>query len=193
MAQQIELFEGGPKRLADGPDGTISYFPRVFDAAESAALFDAIVQSSPWSTETMWMYDKLVDVPRLVARYAPEQTASREIEAMRARVESVLNTTFNSVGLNYYRDERDSVAWHNDQTQELVAQPTIALVSLGAMRPMHLRPKRPPRKLLSCDLEPGSLLVMSGKAQHHWEHSIPKMRRPTGPRISIAFRQRRSE
>ncbi|HEY8312683.1 MAG TPA: alpha-ketoglutarate-dependent dioxygenase AlkB [Candidatus Baltobacteraceae bacterium] len=190
MAQQIDLFASGPRVITDGARGTIAYAPHVFDSTESARLFDAILRDSPWSRETMWMYDKMVDVPRLVARFMPEDALPEALQIVKSRVESQLGTQFNAIGLNYYRDGGDSVAWHNDRNEELVALPTVAVLSLGATRQMLVRPKAPPRKAIACDLEPGSLFVMSGRAQEFWEHSIPKSRRPTGPRISIALRQR---
>ena len=107
-------------------------------------------------------------------------------------MEAFLGVQFSSVSFNYYRDERDSVAWHNDHLEELVERPVIALLSLGAVRPMLIRSKSRPRKQFEIDLQPGSLLVMSGRSQELWEHHIPKLKRPVSPRISIAFRQRRS-
>ena len=97
---------------------------------------------------------------------------------------------FNSVGLNLYRDGRDSVAAHNDHIDELVPGHPIALVSLGATRRMTIRAKQPPRRVLHVDLEPGSLLVMSYETQLHYTHGVPKTRGRVGERISLAFRVR---
>jgi len=95
---------------------------------------------------------------------------------------------FNSVGLNFYRDGRDSVAAHNDHLDEIVDGSPIALVSLGAVRRMTIRAKKPPRRAMHIDLEAGSLLVMSYETQRHYTHGIPKTRELVGPRISLAFR-----
>jgi alkylated DNA repair dioxygenase AlkB len=111
---------------------------------------------------------------------------------MIARVEETTGARFNSIGLNFYRDQEDSVAWHNDHENELAPMPVIALVSLGATREMRLRTKDQPRRTLRLDLEPGSLLVMSGVTQHYWEHTVAKEKRRVGPRISVALRQRRA-
>ena len=191
MAQQIELFPTAPRVLADDARGSIVYEPGLFTTQESDALFETLLARAPWSHETMWMYDKMVDVPRLVARFMPGDDWAPELDELVERVEKRLDTRFNSVGLNYYRDGNDSVAFHNDHTEELIALPTIAIVSLGAARQMLVRPKKPPRTAIAFDLEPGSLFVMNGRSQEFWEHSIPKARRPTAARISVALRQRR--
>jgi alkylated DNA repair dioxygenase AlkB len=95
---------------------------------------------------------------------------------------------FNSVGLNFYRDGRDSVAPHNDHLNELRKGFPIALVSLGATRRMTIRAKEPPRRTVHVDLEPGSLLVMDYATQLHYTHGVPKTSDPVGERISLAFR-----
>jgi alkylated DNA repair dioxygenase AlkB len=92
------------------------------------------------------------------------------------------------VGLNFYRDGRDSVAPHNDHLEVLVEGFPIALLSIGGTRRMTIRAKQPPRRALHIDLEPGSLLMMSYATQLHYMHGIPKTTDPVGPRMSLAFR-----
>ncbi len=168
------------------------YFPEVFDRATSTRLFTKIYELADWNAERRPMYDKVVDVPRLTARLELEAIAADlDLRAMSAQVDAVTGARFNSVSLNFYRNEHDSVARHNDHENELAPDPVIALVSLGATREMRIRSKALPRKTFRLALEPGSVLVMNGATQHHWEHHIPKDRKPTGPRISVAFRQRR--
>jgi alkylated DNA repair dioxygenase AlkB len=97
---------------------------------------------------------------------------------------------FTSVGLNFYRDGRDSVAAHNDHLDEIVPGCPIALLSLGATRRMTIRAKAAPRRVLHVDLAAGSLLLMSYETQLHYTHGVPKTTEPVGPRISLAFRVR---
>ena len=98
---------------------------------------------------------------------------------------------FSSIGFNWYRDGKDSVAWHADRKGPLVVNPTIAIVSVGSARPFRLRPMPggpsvgAPTRVF--DLGQGDLLVMGGACQHEWEHVVPKSR-GAGPRISITFR-----
>ena len=95
---------------------------------------------------------------------------------------------FTSVGLNLYRDGRDSVAPHNDHLYEIAEGFPIVLLSLGATRRMTIRAKEPPRRVLHVDLEDGSLLTMSYATQLHYTHGVPKTAAPVGERISLAFR-----
>jgi alkylated DNA repair dioxygenase AlkB len=137
------------------------------------------------------MYDRDVDVPRLVAQYRldDEDIPSPLAEAA-GRAADVARTPFNAAGLNYYRNGRDSVAPHNDHLYEIVARHPIALISLGATRLMTIRSKSKPRRTFDLDLESGSLLLMSYETQLHYDHGIPKSRAAVGPRISVALRVR---
>jgi alkylated DNA repair dioxygenase AlkB len=191
MAQQMGLFGTAPRVFADGETGGIVYYPGVFSAEQSATWFDKLERSLTWAEETMWMYDRTVEVPRLIARFPPGEAQPPIVAEIKQRIEAFLKETFTSVSFQYYRDGSDSVAWHNDHREELVPLPTIALLSLGATREMLVRTKARPRRTYSCDLEPGSLFVMSGRAQEFWEHQVPKVKRPIRPRISVALRQRK--
>jgi alkylated DNA repair dioxygenase AlkB len=137
------------------------------------------------------MYDREVDVPRLIGHYwldSPSSDTPQAIVAAAARVRRHLNVPFNAVGLNLYRDRRDSVAPHNDHLYELREGFPIALVSLGATRRMTIRAKAAPHRTTHIDLEPGSLFVMDYATQLHYTHGVPKTRERVGERISLAFR-----
>jgi len=137
------------------------------------------------------MYDREVDVPRLLGSFrldpAPDATPTAVLDAAE-RVVARLGTPFNSVGLNLYRDGRDSVAPHNDHLYDIREGFPIALLSLGATRRMTIRAKAPPRRSLHVDLQAGSLLVMDYATQIHYTHGVPKTNAAIGERISLAFR-----
>jgi alkylated DNA repair dioxygenase AlkB len=141
------------------------------------------------------MYDRVVDVPRLLCFYGEDEPlpdpALDEIKrALDEHYEPELREPFRTAGLCLYRDGRDSVAWHGDTTGRSSTQDTIvAIVSLGAPRPLLLRP-RGGGKALRHDVGHGDLLVMGGSCQRTWEHSVPKTARAAGPRISVQFRPR---
>lgn len=192
MAPQLGLFDDGVRDFADDARGRIWYVPSLLDVPESAALFLALRDGLAWSESSMWMYDRTVRVPRLIAVFGPGAPWPGALEGYRARVERECGVRFNAASVQRYRDGSDSVAWHNDHTEELLPESPVALLSLGAAREIRIRPKAPPRRALRCLLEQGSLFVMAGAAQHHYEHQIPKVAAPVGERISVAFRQRRS-
>jgi alkylated DNA repair dioxygenase AlkB len=89
--------------------------------------------------------------------------------------------------LNYYRGGADSMGWHADDERELGQNPIIASLSLGAARRFKLRHNTNGQKL-DIELPPGSLLIMAGAMQHHWQHALPKTARPTLPRLNLTFR-----
>lgn len=177
--------------LVDEGRGRVVYTPRFVDADTAAAWFAEIQSAVNWRSERRMMYDREVDVPRLVAHFRFDQPSARTPPAIAdaaKRVIGRLNVPFNSVGLNRYRDGRDSVAPHNDHLYEIRKGFPIALLSLGSVRRMTIRAKEPPRTAVHVDLEPGSLLVMDYDTQLHYTHGVPKTNEPVGERISLAFR-----
>ena len=192
---QLGLFESVETPLVDDDRGRISYTPRFVESAVADAWFVEVRAGVSWRAERRMMYDREVEVPRLVGHFrldpAPAATPGAILEAAR-RVTEKLNVPFNSVGLNLYRDGHDSVAPHNDHLNEIRKGFPIALVSLGATRRMTIRAKAQPRSVVHVDLEPGSLLVMDYATQLHYTHGVPKMTEPVGERISLAFRVRPS-
>ena len=191
---QLTLFDSSETRLADDERGRIAYTPRFVDAATAEAWFNELRSGVDWVAERRMMYDREVDVPRLTASFRLEPASGSApgpiLEAAR-RVIDRLGVPFNSVGLNLYRDGRDSVAPHSDHLNEIRKGFPIALVSLGATRRMTIRAKAPPRSVIHVDLEPGSLLVMDYATQLHYTHGVPKTTDAVGERISLAFRVRR--
>lgn len=188
---QLGFWQAEPRILADDAGGTIVYHPRFLDPQEAADAFDALRESVPWRAERRMMYEREVDVPRLVASYRIGGELPAALVQMLPGIEQLSGARFNSAGLNLYRDGADSVAPHNDTLSDLTTGEPIALVSLGAMRRMTIRSKSAPRRALDIDLEAGSLLVMSYQTQLTYDHAIPKVAYRVGPRISVAFRVRR--
>lgn len=191
---QLPLFDSAEAVLVDDQRGRITYLPRFVDGATAAVWFAELRTSVDWRAERRLMYDREVDVPRLVGSFRldpPPASTPPAILAAAACVRARVDAPFNSVGLNLYRDGRDSVAPHNDHLDELRTGFPIALVSLGAARRMAIRAKAPPRRAINIDLEPGSLFVMDYATQLHYTHGVPKTDDPVGERISLAFRVKR--
>jgi alkylated DNA repair dioxygenase AlkB len=163
--------------------------------ARADALFGRLLDTVPWRAEKRHMYDRVVEVPRLLSFYAeggplPDPALDEIKRELDEHYGPELGEPFRTAGLCLYRDGRDSVAWHGDTTGRSSTQDTmVAIVSLGAPRSLLLRP-RGGGKALRHDLGHGDLLVMGGSCQRTWEHSVPKTARATGPRISVQFRPR---
>jgi alkylated DNA repair dioxygenase AlkB len=176
--------------LNDDELGRIVYRRGLFDEAHAREWFAQLRDRAAWRSERRPMYDRVVDVPRLVASYRLDELDVPEpIASMRGAVEEFCGVAFNSAGLNFYRDGNDSVAPHGDHVERGPEGAPVALVSLGAVRRMTIRSNAKPRRILDRDLEPGSLLLMSYESHLNFVHGIPKTRERVGPRISVAFRQ----
>jgi alkylated DNA repair dioxygenase AlkB len=155
----------------------------------SDRLFALVLASRRWGERTRWMYDRRVREPRLTSPWSLRSGAPLEppvLEEMRRSLSDRYGVELDSAGFNLYRDGRDSVAWHGDRIEEEIAEPVVALVSLGEPRRFLLRPRGGGRSLAFV-LGRGDLLVTGGTTQRTWDHCVPKVAR-AGPRISIAFR-----
>lgn len=160
-------------------------------------LFERLVGTVPWRAERRPMYDRVVDVPRLLCFYAdgeplPDPALDAIKHALDEHYGAELGEPFVTAGLCLYRDGRDSVAWHGDRIGRGNTDDTmVAIVSLGAPRALLLRPNGGGAgRTLRNELGHGDLLVMGGSCQRTWEHAVPKTAKPVGPRISIQFRTR---
>jgi alkylated DNA repair dioxygenase AlkB len=161
----------------------------------SDELFLRLVETVPWYADRRTMYDRVVDVPRLLSWYGegaelPDPLLSEARQLLDRHYRSELGDPYVTAGLCYYRDGRDSVAWHGDTIGRSRYQDTmVAIVSLGAARKLMLRP-RSGGPSMGFALGHGDLIVMGGSCQRTWEHAIPKTAKPVGPRISVQFRPR---
>jgi alkylated DNA repair dioxygenase AlkB len=155
------------------------------------ALFDALLDATPWQQRRIRMYDRTLPEPRVTFRWLlggePAQEPPLPLLAdMAAVLGARYAVAFTQIGVNLYRDGADSVAWHGDRVARELPEATVALVSLGEPRPFRLRPKGggPGIGYLP---DRGDLLVMGGSCQRTWDHAVPKVRR-AGPRMSVQFR-----
>lgn len=161
----------------------------------SDGVFLRLESDVPWRAEQREMYDRVVDVPRLLCHYGvgdvlPDPLLAEARERLSDHYEPELGERFATAGLCLYRDGRDSVAWHGDRIgRGRTGDTMVAIVSLGAARRLSLRP-RGGGEQIGFALGHGDLVVMGGSCQRTWDHAILKTARPVGPRISIQFRPR---
>jgi len=184
------------------PGADLLFDPEFLPEAEAAALLASLSAGVAWEQRTIRLFGQEFPQPRLTAWYGDAEARytysnltweprpwTPALLALRQRLEATTSARFNSVLLNLYRDGHDSMGWHADDEPELGSAPTIASLSLGATRRFRLRPRaglvHPP---LSLDLPSGSLLLMRGTTQQHWQHALPKTTRPLGPRLNLTFR-----
>jgi len=192
---QSSLFDQADRReLGDGAWLEVRSGWLSQDGVADDRLFAELRDTIPWRAERRQMYDRVLDVPRLVSFHhlVDEPAPHPRLKQLRRRLNDAyageLGEPFVTAGLCLYRDGTDSVAWHGDNIGRSRTDDTmVAIVGLGATRVFALRPRGggPSLRLRHGH---GDLLVMGGSCQRTWEHAIPKTARPTGPRISIQFR-----
>ena len=184
------------------PDSDVSILYEIEMPLSYDFMFRKLDEQTKWRQESVRIYGKQYQQPRLVALYAdpdkrydysgismhplPWTDLLREIKR---RIEDCTDATFNAVFLNFYRDHNDSMGFHSDDEKELGKNPVIASLTFGATRTFLMKHKsRKDLPLVKIPLEAGTVLLMKGATQHNWKHGINKQTTPCGPRINLTFR-----
>ena len=195
----MQLFPNMDKQNLLPKDGELYYYPNFLTKEAEKYLFDELKTCSSWEQEEIKLFGKSVKSPRLTSYYGtkaytyssvphPPKPYPTVLLNLIARLEREHKLKFNSVLLNFYRDGKDSMGWHQDNERELGAEPAIASINLGATRKFsfkHCTDKQAKRNLW---LEGGSLVLMKGSIQHYWKHQLPKTSLPVGERMNLTFR-----
>jgi alkylated DNA repair dioxygenase AlkB len=179
-------------------DGELSMLTQIPMPIGNAEILARLVDDTPWRADTVVVYGRRHLQPRLTAWYGEASYTysgltlqplplTPLLEQLRTAVEQATGRRYNSVLLNYYRDGADSMGMHSDDEPELGPQPVIASLSYGATRTFILRHKQS-KRTVKLDLADGSLLLMAGTLQAHWQHGINKTAKLVGPRLNLTFR-----
>ena len=199
LFEKSEIMKIGPCEM---PDCDLIWIREFFDLPQSDDYFQTLLTTVQWRQDSIKRGRKGMQLPRLTAWYGNSGKNyaysgirmkplpwSAALLTIKRAVDAEAGVKFNSVLLNLYRNERDSVAWHSDDEPELGKNPIIASLSFGATRRFVLKHKNEKRlSKIEMELSHGSLLLMRGRTQHHWVHAIPKSKVPIGPRLNLTFR-----
>jgi alkylated DNA repair dioxygenase AlkB len=184
-------------------DAELAFAEHFYSPEAADKLFSDLFKEIEWRQENIQVWGKSHLQPRLTAWHADPGTKysysgiklqaqdwTPTLRQIKNDISIATGQQFNSVLLNLYRDQNDSMGWHSDDEPALGRNPVIASLSLGATRNFKLKHKtRPEQKILSIALAHGSLLLMAGSTQHHWFHGIAKQSRMIAPRINLTFRK----
>ena len=173
------------RRTLEMPDAEVILDTGFFPRAEADAFLAALTTGIAWQTRQIRIYGRTMDMPRLTAWYGDSGRNytysgiteiplpwTSELRTIRERVAVAAGTQFNSVLLNHYRGERDSMSWHSDDETELGRNPVIASVTFGASRKFQFKHRLSPEHRMDVELTHGSLLIMAGPTQHYWKHQL---------------------
>ena len=189
----LQPLGSGLQRTTLSRGAWVDYRPGWLAGADQ--LFDLLHHDVPWHAERREMYERMVDVPRLLKFYdqgepLPHPVLAQARDTLSGWYAAELGEPFVTAGMCLYRDGRDSVAWHGDRIGRAKDLDTmVAILSVGSARSLMLRP-RGGGESIGFSLGHGDLVVMGGSCQRTWDHCIPKTAKPVGPRISIQFRPR---
>ena len=196
----MDLF-GFDKQLNILPyDGEVYYFGRLIKDDKVQNAISELMESIAWESDKLFIYGKHITTKRKTAWYGDSSLSYSYSNTtkvalpwipvlleLKAFVEAHTQTTFNSCLLNLYHSGDEGMAWHSDDEPELGAEPIIASLSLGADRKFLFKHKGT-KENISLSLSNGSLLLMKGLTQTHWQHSLPKTKKVSEPRINLTFR-----
>ena len=184
------------------PDAELRYCAGFYAPQQAQKLFTALRDGLDWQQEYICLFGRQHAVPRLSALYGDHGLVYRYsniehdaqgwtpmLAQLRSDIEALVDSSFNSVLANLYRDGNDCNGWHADNEPELGAAPVIASLSLGAPRDFQFKHRQLQQHNYRCRLEPGSVLIMAGAMQSHWLHQLPRRRRVNDARINLTFRQ----
>ncbi|MEH6442809.1 MAG: alpha-ketoglutarate-dependent dioxygenase AlkB [Oceanospirillaceae bacterium] len=182
-------------------DGELGLDEQFLSIAQADQLQAQLLAELPWQHDELTVYGKSHLMPRqhcyqseqdLAYHYSgltlTAQAYHPKVLQLKRYLEASTGLTFNAVLINLYRDGLDKMGWHSDDETELGESPNIASISLGAQRCFKLRHKAKAAADISLELPHGSLLLMSGALQNHWQHSLPVRKKITQPRINLTFR-----
>lgn len=193
-SRQGDLFESlgpavdagfaGARRIELDETSWIEHVPGWLRA--SGGLFDELIVTASWEQRYRYIYDRRVAEPRLTAEYRDISDVPEQLHAITAALTRHYKVAYQYLWLNLYRSHRDSTSWHGDPIGKIQQASTVPVLSLGATRRFLIRPAEG-GKSVSLAAASGDLIVMGGRAQRDWRHSVPKQAIPAGPRISINF------
>jgi alkylated DNA repair dioxygenase AlkB len=183
-------------------DKDFDYFPDFLDVKAADRLYNYLLNNVSWEEEFIQMFGNSVKVPRLV-KWIADQGISygysgvqhmsedwpEELKPIRSAIEKQSEVQFNGLLLNLYRNGKDYMGWHADDEKSLGNQPTIASLSLGAVRKFQFRERHKGSKIHNLALAHGSLLLMKKDFQTKYKHQLPKSSSCKSPRINLTFRK----
>jgi alkylated DNA repair dioxygenase AlkB len=153
----------------------------------SHILFERLATAVPWQQHDRRLFDQTFREPRLTAEYrslhdVPEKALVEVTQAL----SQYYSVAYDSLWLNFYRDGSDSTGWHRDRFSCRQPSCVVPVLTLGARRRFLIKP-RAGGPSITFKPGPGDLVVMGGRSQEDWLHSVPKEPGITECRISINF------
>jgi alkylated DNA repair dioxygenase AlkB len=182
-ALNVAAFDGATVHRLD-EDSSITHVPGLVIGHQELARQLSVLAG--WEQRRRWMYDREVEEPRLTLEYRDLATAPTVLVDVAAALGEFCGVPYDGLWMNWYRDHRDGTSWHADRPANLPKTAIVPVLSLGATRRFLIRPNAGGRSTTFTPVG-GDVLIMRGRCQRDWQHSVPKQRPPAGMRISVNF------
>ncbi len=181
-------------------NGEYLYIPKFFNKIDGNEYLKDLLSAIEWVQETKTLYGKETISPRLEARYGDENKTysyngqmhtphpwTKTLLAIKDKIKALTEVEWNSVILNQFRNEKDSIYWYTDAGNELGENPTIIYVNFGATRKFQFR-HRDKKGSFDINLTHGSILITRGEMQHFWVHQVAKPKKKVSECVHLIFR-----
>ncbi len=183
----------------DMPNAEVIFYPRLFQTPASTQLLTDLLNQIEWKQEPIKIFGKSVLQPRLTAYYGTQVYTYSGVKMeplpwnepllqIKAKIEPLVDTEFNGVLLNLYRDGQDYMGWHSDDEKDLAKGAVIGSLSWGDSSRLIFRRRDNHQIRAELNLSDGDFLTMGGDTQKFWQHHVPKTAKSTQPRINLTFR-----
>ena len=151
----MELFKYDPAHNLLPHDGIVNYFGRVLNRTEADQYLQALLHHIAWKNDEAVIFGKHIITRRKVAWYGDKEFSytysnitrqalvwTEELKKLKAIVEELTGTIFNSCLLNLYHNGDEGMAWHSDEEKSLGKDSAIASFSFGEERKFSFRHKK---------------------------------------------------
>jgi alkylated DNA repair dioxygenase AlkB len=128
-------------------DGIALYYDKIVNDDEVKQLYDALLNNIHWENERVVMFGKEIVTKRKVAFFSDPSISYRyasktkiglpwttTLLTIKNTIESITKESYNACLLNLYHNGEESMGWHSDNEKEIIANSSIASLSLGANR-----------------------------------------------------------
>lgn len=188
--------------IFNGEIGKVILFNDFFNPEMADFYFKYLFENIDWTADIAKIYGKTIITKRKISWHGDpgldynysgsSRVASgwgdKIVLEIKNKLENNLGLVFNSCLLNLYHSGAEGMGWHSDDQNHLVPNSPVAIISFGAERFFKIRKFPEKDNIHKFPLPIGSVLLMSGQFQKHWQHELPKMMGLKTMRISLTFR-----
>ena len=118
----------------------------------------------------------------------PNYLMTERLKEITSRVNELLNTNFNTILLNKYKNGEDCIGFHKDRETGWAPDTGFATLAFGATRDFQIK-NDDTNLTTTTKHEAGHVIYFPYPLNHHNTHSIPKRKRVKSCRISLTFRE----